>query len=364
MKNSSHNYNTSKSEVTGLIAIYLQAVKNFPFLKYSWIIIATICLLALTAYFKLKNSDVFFYAFGVLIVSLFGFLFSYLLKTKDPFVKFLLYILLSTIVLTIGTAVLGFGSFIIWEKPKFFVRWFPNYTDTSNKVPHSDSLPKIFPVVDTNIIAKDTIEYVNNDSLKTPEELNALAEAAIKIEDYSSAVHYYSISANMGNSIGQYKFGQMYEFGYGVIPNQTEAVKWYIKSANQNNAAGQFKLGWAYEHGSGVNADTIEAVKWYWKSADQGDDFAQFALGFLYEKGKGIPQDLEEAAHLYRKAAEQGNDAAENNLGVMYELGRGGLQKNINQAIIWYKKAASKNNQNAIANLKRVQPTDAPFGAK
>lgn len=118
-------------KLAALINIYRESVRNVPLLKYSWIIIAAIVLLALTAYFKLKNSDVFFYAICVIVVSFFGFLFSYFLRTKDTFIKYSIRILIICIVITSTIAILSFGAFIIWEKPTFYERWFP---DQSNKL--------------------------------------------------------------------------------------------------------------------------------------------------------------------------------------------------------------------------------------
>lgn len=150
------NTSSPHSEVSGLISLYKQAIKNVPVLKYSWVLIATVCILALAAYFKLKNSDVFFYALLVIVISFLGFLFSYLLKTQEKFIRFLLYLLLTSLVITIGTAVLGFGTFIIWEKPAFYNRWFPNQShdpsgDTTKKI-KADSVK----IPQNNITQNDT----------------------------------------------------------------------------------------------------------------------------------------------------------------------------------------------------------------
>lgn len=131
-----NSLDNNNNHLNGLMKIYVQAVKNVPILKYSWVLIATICILSLAAYFKLENSDVFFYALLVIVISFLGFLFSYLLKTKDKFIRFLLYSLLTSLVITSGTAVLGLGTFIIWEKPKFYNRWFPNQSQS----PKSDTI--------------------------------------------------------------------------------------------------------------------------------------------------------------------------------------------------------------------------------
>lgn len=139
-----------------IMSIYKQAVKNLPLLRYSWVMIATICILALVAYFKLNNSDVFFYAFGVIAISFFTFLFSFFCsKTKDRFIRVLLYIMLSAIVLTTGVTILGFGSYIIWQKPVFFTKWFPEHNSKINTVPPkttTDTTSKLTqqPVVQQN----------------------------------------------------------------------------------------------------------------------------------------------------------------------------------------------------------------------
>lgn len=115
---------------SGILKIYRQAVKNSSVLKYSWVLIATICILALVGYFKLKNFDVFLYAIGVIAISFIAFLFSFLMRTKDVFIRILLYILVTCIVIVCSSAVLAFGSFIFWQKPEFYKRWFPDQTES------------------------------------------------------------------------------------------------------------------------------------------------------------------------------------------------------------------------------------------
>ena len=52
-------------------------------------------------------------------------------------------------------------------------------------------------------------------------------------------------------------------------------------------------------------------------------------------------------------AAEKGNSTALYKLGQLYEDGTG-VEKNINKAIYWYRKAASKNHYYAKVALKRL----------
>lgn len=128
------------------LKLYRESVKNVPILRYSWIIVGTICILSLTAYFKLKNTDVFIYALVVLFISFLGFVFSFLTKTSDIIIRVALYILVYAIVTTMATAVCGFGYFIVKGEPTFYERYFPDQSKQN-----FDSIPKIikYTIVDT-----------------------------------------------------------------------------------------------------------------------------------------------------------------------------------------------------------------------
>ncbi|HEX7846850.1 MAG TPA: FUSC family protein [Chitinophagaceae bacterium] len=123
---------TNNSPIS-IVKIYKQAIANVPILKYSWVLIATVCILALAAFYKLDNADVFFYAIGVIIISFFAFLFSYLLKIPDAFIKWLLRILITCIVVALCVTVLGLASYIIWGKPEFYNRWFQKQSNVQIK---------------------------------------------------------------------------------------------------------------------------------------------------------------------------------------------------------------------------------------
>lgn len=115
-----------------ITSLYKESVRNVPILRFSWLFIATICILALSAYFKLNNGDVFYYAIGVLTISVLGFVFSLLLKTRDIVIKIALYILVYSIVVTTAIAVGGFASFILIKKPVFYQIYFPDKKNVGN----------------------------------------------------------------------------------------------------------------------------------------------------------------------------------------------------------------------------------------
>ena len=101
--------------------------------------------------------------------------------------------------------------------------------------------------------------------------------------------------AEQGDAEAQYKLGEMYDTGEGVIEDDTEAVKWYRKAAEQGHRNAQWQLGYKYEYGSGVVVDNKESIKWFRKAAEQGHEIAQFELSMRYTTGKGVVKDSIEA---------------------------------------------------------------------
>ena len=77
-------------------------------------------------------------------------------------------------------------------------------------------------------------------------------------------------------------------------------------------------ISWGADYNKGVDAyergDYATALREWTPLAEQGDPVAQHALGWMYANGKGVEKNLTEAMKWYRKAAEQGNENALNNL--------------------------------------------------
>ncbi len=85
-------------------------------------------------------------------------------------------------------------------------------------------------------------------------------------------------------------------------------------------------------------------------TAEQGQVEAQLKLGDAYYFGKGTEKNLQQALFWYEKAAQQGNPKAQRALGAMYELGRG-TAKQPEKAAYWYQKAAEQGLARAQTNL-------------
>ncbi len=137
-----------------------------------------------------------------------------------------------------------------------------------------------------------------------------------------------------------FKRGDDYYYGRGVTRDYSEAVKWYRMAADLGHVRAQYNLGNHYYKGEGVSQDYSEAVKWYRRAAEQGNSFAQNNLGDCFYHGRGVVQDYSEAVRWYRKAVDQGYASAQFNLGYCYYYGKGTSEDKIS-AKNWMEKAAA-----------------------
>ncbi|KAG0048177.1 hypothetical protein BGZ90_007699, partial [Linnemannia elongata] len=89
-------------------------------------------------------------------------------------------------------------------------------------------------------------------------------------------------------------------------------------------------------------------------NARNDDAAAQVKLGMLYQEGSGgAEKNLGEAVHWYRRAAEQGNADGQYRVGVMLSRGLG-VPQNQELAVGWYKKAAEGGSSDAQNDLGAI----------
>ena len=101
----------------------------------------------------------------------------------------------------------------------------------------------------------------------------------------------------------------MYHGGKGCEQDYIKAVHYYQLSADQNNYLGQIHLGNMYFTGVGCKQDYIKAFHYYQLSADQGDDNAQSNLEIVMAKSKVQKHIYDE----YRKSIAENVDLKSKN---------------------------------------------------
>ena len=165
----------------------------------------------------------------------------------------------------------------------------------------------------------------------------------------AKAVEYFKKAAEQGLDWGQYYLADKYYMGTGCEKDSVKAAFWFEKAASQGLVDAQSVLAWGYFNGIIVNKDIKKALDWIEKAAQQGDAEAQNDAGYMYLE-KSPYTNYEKAAYWILKSVNQNYPVAFNNLGWLYEHGYG-VEKNLNQAFTYYKKAADLDNSGGMRHV-------------
>jgi len=96
-----------------------------------------------------------------------------------------------------------------------------------------------------------------------PKDIWDDAFAAMKRDDYPTAVRLFQAMAEMGYSGAQFQLGFLYRRGDGVPQDYVEAAKWLQLAANQGHVWAQSNLAFMYRDGEGVPKDYVKAHMWF-----------------------------------------------------------------------------------------------------
>lgn len=191
------------------------------------------------------------------------------------------------------------------------------------------------------------------DWLSPPKDTSKLVEqgkAAMEARNYAEAVRYYRSAAELGDTEGMTRLGDIYRDGLkGVSKNFNEATEWYRKAANAGSSCGMTSLGDMYR----ARKSYTEAISWYRKAVDAGDSTGMVLLGTMYGYGWGVTKDYGKAIEWYRKAANAGNSRGEVALGAMYHNGWG-VAQNYDEAREYFLKAAEARETTAMVYLGMI----------
>lgn len=129
-------------------------------------------------------------------------------------------------------------------------------------------------------------------------------------QDYKKAIEYYRIAANAGVPIAMRKLAFAYRQGLGTAVNLREAFQWYKQSADLGERTSQFNVAVMYQKGQGTISDEAAAFKYFLLSAKQGDPDAQFYAGQAYLNGCGVEKDSTEGLIWIKRAADNQSQQA------------------------------------------------------
>lgn len=185
-------------------------------------------------------------------------------------------------------------------------------------------------------------------------------------KDEAAAFESYRRAFELGKDSAAVDVAECYLNGVGVEKNSALGVEWYVKAFEAGCIRAACELGDRFYEGNGVEKDGVQAVEWYRKIAEEPRSKDRYKnkekrrglakLGNCYLNGVGVEKDATKAVEYYCRALdpELGRDEvgfktsaplagagdAFGGLGVCYENGWGGLEKDVDKAKAYYRKAA------------------------
>jgi TPR repeat protein len=130
-----------------------------------------------------------------------------------------------------------------------------------------------------------------------------------------------SQDAENGNAEAQFKLGNLYLEGEGVVQDNFAALRWFTLAAESDNANAQYNIAVMYLNGIGVIKDPAQAVTWFVRAAENGDATSQYTLAVLLFNGQlGVPKNVPQAYKWFTLAGAAGHQAAAANAVLVQEL--------------------------------------------
>jgi hypothetical protein len=149
------------------------------------------------------------------------------------------------------------------------------------------------------------------------------AQAAIKREDYDTAIQLLRPLAESGLAGAQYLLGSLYFTSADVDPR--ESHDWLQRAADQSHPTALYDLARWQDGTAGPPPSEDYYRSLLLRAAELGSADAQRALGCFYATGDdGFPKDEVLGRLWYGRAAAQGHADAQYNYGTMLLYGEGG----------------------------------------
>ena len=135
---------------------------------------------------------------------------------------------------------------------------------------------------------------------------------------------------------------------------KSKAFGIWKEAAEQGYAKAQHYVATCYNSGLGTKKDKTLALEWYKKAAEQDYPQSVCYLADFYEYGiGGVERNTDQAVLLWKKAAELGDKEAPFILGNIYYDGIY-VEQNRKEALRWYRMSAQRLNNNAIKRIKEL----------
>lgn len=134
-----------------------------------------------------------------------------------------------------------------------------------------------------------------------------LEGSSVVQQSNETALKYFKMAAEKGNSVGQSGLGVMYLYGKGVEKDYQKAFKYFSQAASQGWVDGQLQLGIMYFNGLGVPKDYKTAIKYFTMASQSGHVLGFYNLAQIHASGTGTLKSCSTAVELFKNVAERGH---------------------------------------------------------
>ncbi len=140
-----------------------------------------------------------------------------------------------------------------------------------------------------------------------PENMDEQNYLALFNDMYSRAI--------LGDAQAQFHIGQMFQYGLGVMKNNTMAITFYKKAAIQQHLPAQYAMALLYIKQNDDPEAYSQGVKWLRDAAFKGNAYAQYVMSKLLKDDSfntsGVAKDNQQAESMLNLAAESGYGQAQ-----------------------------------------------------
>lgn len=124
--------------------------------------------------------------------------------------------------------------------------------------------------------------------------------------DFRTAIHYLRIADEFGFINAAFRLGEIYKNGEkGTHIDLWKAYHFFAKAANHNHEGAMIEVSKLYKAGipGCLKAQPSLAFQWCLRAANNGNEVAEYLIGTYCEEGVGVYPDYNQALAWYKKAA-------------------------------------------------------------
>ena len=185
----------------------------------------------------------------------------------------------------------------------------------------------------------------------------------------STALYWFSKSAENGNAYAQYKLASYFDEGQEIPQDAEIAQKYYVDALAgfiqqdeiEPDAQLEYRIAMMYLRGKGVPADEQTALRWFIRGAEHGFSSASYQAGRLLEEMKTVPGNITQSRYYYALAlkqmiqedSEDPSPDREYQIGQMLYFGKG-CTPDYSTAWSWFSKSAASGNPYAVFRQARM----------